>query len=374
MGGRLAFDDESPVQTTDTQTCEAWLRLTLVEGLGGASIRQLLAACGPPQQVLATGTLELQRYVSPEIAAAIAGGGNEAAARGALGWLADPANHIVALGDEDYPQLLLQIPDPPPLLYVKGDCALLNRFAVAIVGSRNATAQGMANAEDFARALSDAGITVVSGLALGVDAAAHRGGIAGRASSVAVVGTGLDVVYPARNRALAHALAERGALVSEFPLGMPALASNFPRRNRLISGISRGCLVIEAALQSGSLITARLANEQGREVFALPGSIHSPLSKGCHRLIKQGAKLVDDVNDILEEFDFARSGAGVDPRPAPDAAAAGLLEILGHDPCGVDALTARAGLTADTVNALLLELELSGLIEKLPGNKYQRIR
>ena len=362
------------MQTTDTQTCEAWLRLTLVDGLGGASIRQLLAACGPPQQVLATGSLELQRYVSPEIASAIATGGNEAAARGALGWLADPANHIVALGDEDYPQLLLQIPDPPPLLYVKGDCALLNRFAVAIVGSRNATAQGMANAEDFARALSDAGITVVSGLALGVDAAAHRGGIAGRASSVAVVGTGLDVVYPARNRALAHALAERGALVSEFPLGMPALASNFPRRNRLISGISRGCLVIEAALQSGSLITARLANEQGREVFALPGSIHSPLSKGCHRLIKQGAKLVDDVNDILEEFDFARSGAGVDPRPAPDAAAAGLLEILGHDPCGVDALTARAGLTADTVNALLLELELSGLIEKLPGNKYQRIR
>ena len=362
------------MQTTDTQTCEAWLRLTLVDGLGGASIRQLLAACGPPQQVLATGILELQRYVSPEIASAIAGGGNEVAARGALGWLADPANHIVALGDEDYPQLLLQIPDPPPLLYVKGDCALLNRFAVAIVGSRNATAQGMANAEDFARALSDAGITVVSGLALGVDAAAHRGGIAGRASSVAVVGTGLDVVYPARNRALAHALAERGALVSEFPLGMPALASNFPRRNRLISGISRGCLVIEAALQSGSLITARLANEQGREVFALPGSIHSPLSKGCHRLIKQGAKLVDDVNDILEEFDFARSGAGVDPRPAPDAAAAGLLEILGHDPCGVDALTARAGLTADTVNALLLELELSGLIEKLPGNKYQRIR
>ncbi len=362
------------MQTTDTQTCEAWLRLTLVEGLGGASIRQLLAACGPPQQVLDTGILELQRHVSPEIAAAIAGGGNQAAARGALDWLADPANHIVMLGDESYPQLLLQIPDPPPLLYVKGDCALLNRFALAIVGSRNATAQGVANAEDFARALSDAGITVVSGLALGVDAAAHRGGIAGQASSIAVVGTGLDVVYPARNRALAHALAERGALISEFPLGTPALASNFPRRNRLISGISRGCLVIEAALQSGSLITARLANEQGREVFALPGSIHSPLSKGCHRLIKQGAKLVDDVNDILEEFDFARSGAGIDPLPAPDAAAAGLLEILGHDPCGLDALTARAGMTADSINTLLLELELSGLIEKLPGNKYQRIR
>ncbi len=353
---------------------EAWLRLTLVEGLGGAAVRQLLTTFGSPQQVLDAGIIELRRHVPAAIASAIAAGGNEAAASTTLAWLADPANHIVVLGDADYPQLLLQIPDPPPLLYVKGDCALLNHFALAIVGSRNASAQGVTNAEDFARALSDAGITVVSGLALGVDAAAHRGGIAGKASSIAVVGTGLDVVYPARNRALAHALAERGALISEFPLGTPALAGNFPRRNRVISGISHGCLVIEAALLSGSLITARLANEQGREVFALPGSIHSPLAKGCHRLIKQGAKLVDDVNDILEEFDFARAGVVVNAVPAADSMAARLLEVLGHDPCGFDALAARAGEPADTVAALLLELELTGLIEKLPGNKYQRIR
>jgi DNA processing protein len=334
----------------------------------------LLSAIGTPQQVFDTGVLELRRHVAPEIASAIAAGGNEDAARKTLEWLEEPANHIVTLGDDDYPQLLLQIADPPPLLYVKGGLALLNHFAIAIVGSRNATAQGTSNAENFARALSEAGITVVSGLALGIDAAAHRGGIAGKGSSIAVVGTGLDVVYPARNRTLAHALAERGALISEFPLGMPALAANFPKRNRLISGLCRGCIVIEAALQSGSLITARMANEQGREVFALPGSIHSPLSKGCHRLIKQGAKLVDDVNDILDEFNFAAAASVSTARPATDAPAAKLLDSIGYDPCALDALTARAGMPVEAVAAALLELELSGLIEKLPGNKVQRIR
>ncbi len=359
----------------DAANCAAWLRLTLVEGLGAAAVRQLLGAFGSPQQVLDADTAELRRHVAPALASAIAAGGNAQGADATLAWLADPANHVVVLGDEDYPGLLLQIPDPPPLLYVKGNRALLNRFAIAIVGSRNATAQGLANAEAFARALSDAGVTIVSGLALGVDAAAHRGGLDGLSSSIAVVGTGLDVVYPARNRPLAHTLAERGALVSEFPLGMPALAGNFPRRNRVISGISRGCLVIEAALQSGSLITARLANEQGRDVFALPGSIHSPLAKGCHRLIKQGAKLVDDVNDILEECDLARPSAGTAPAAiAASPQAARLLAALGFDPCTLDALAARAGLPADALAAELLALELSGVIEKLPGNVYQRIR
>lgn len=361
----------APAENSDA---DAWLRLTLINGLGGASIRQLLSAFGTPQQVFDTGALELRRHVAPDIASSIAAGGNAEAARKTLDWLLDPANHVVTLGDEDYPQLLLQIPDPPPLLYVKGRLDLLNRFAVAIVGSRNATAQGISNAEDFARALSDAGITVVSGMALGIDAAAHRGGLAGRASSIAVVGTGLDVVYPARNRALAHALAERGSIVSEFPLATPALAANFPRRNRLISGLCRGCIVIEAALQSGSLITARLANEQGREVFALPGSIHSPLSKGCHRLIKQGAKLVDDVNDILEEFNFRAASTDDVPSRTADRPASTLLELMGYAPCAIDALSARANMTADAVAGALLELELSGLIEKLPGNKYQRIR
>ena len=358
----------------ETGNYEAWLRLTLVKGLGSAAVRQLLAAFGPPQQVLDTAAGELRRHVSPELAAAIADGGDAEAALNTLAWLNEPANRVVALGDLDYPRLLLQTPDPPPLLYVKGDCSLLNRFALAIVGSRNASAQGASNAEEFARALSDAGMTIVSGLALGVDAAAHRGGLAGKSSSIAVVGTGLDIVYPARNRALAHALAERGALVSEFPLGTPALAGNFPRRNRVISGMSRGCLVVEAALQSGSLITARLANEQGREVFALPGSIHSPLAKGCHRLIKQGAKLVDDVNDILEEFEFARGAGDAAPAPSATAGASALLETLGHDPCSVDSLAARAGMPAEDIAALLLELELSGLIEKLPGNNYRRMR
>ena len=352
---------------------EAWLRLTLVNGLGGAMVRQLLGALGTPQQVLETSISELRRLVAPEFASAIADGGNREAAERALLWLQDTSNPIVAVGDDDYPALLLQIPDPPPLLYVKGDCSALNRFALAIVGSRNASAQGAANAEEFARVLSDAGITIVSGLALGVDAAAHRGGLAGKSSSIAVVGTGLDIVYPARNRALAHALAERGAIISEFPLGTPALAVNFPRRNRLISGISRGCLVIEAALQSGSLITARLANEQGREVFALPGSIHSPLAKGCHKLIKQGAKLVDDASDILEEFAFAHSPAPAQPTAENSAEAATLLAMLGHDPCAYDALVTRCEIQADALAALLLELELSGLIEKLPGNLYRRI-
>jgi DNA processing protein len=358
----------------DHSALEAWLRVTLVDGLGGAGVRQLLSVFGSPQQVLDAGILDLRRHVEPAQASTLAAGGNAAAAAKTLEWLAQPGNHIVVLGDLDYPRLLLEIPDPPPLLYVKGDCRLLNCFALAIVGSRNATAQGIANAEAFARTLSDAGITIVSGLALGVDAAAHRGGLAGKASSIAVVGTGLDVVYPARNRTLAHALAERGALVSEFPLGMPALAANFPRRNRVISGVSRGCLVVEAALQSGSLITARLANEQGREVFALPGSIHSPLAKGCHRLIKQGAKLVDDASDILDEFNLTAVPVATGPAPAPDSAAGRLLAMLGHDPCSFDALAARAGMPPDHLAGLLLELELSGLIEKRPGNIYQRLR
>jgi DNA processing protein len=243
------------------------------------------------------------------------------------------------------------------------------------VGSRNATAQGIANAEDFARSLSAAGITIVSGLALGIDAAAHRGGLSQAASSIAVVGTGLDVVYPARNRELAHELAAHGALISEFALGTPPLASNFPRRNRVISGICRGCLVIEAALQSGSLITARLANEQGREVFALPGSIHSPLAKGCHALIKQGAKLVDSASDILEELELPTTvGEAPATSRVDDDDAALLLDQLGYSPTSLDALCARASMAPDVVSGLLLYLELQGLIEAVPGGSYLRVR
>jgi len=355
---------------------EPWLRLTLIPGLGNSALRRLLTEFGSPDGVLAAGRSALDRYVDAAAAAAITAGGNQEDAAKTLAWLADPANRILTLADADYPQQLLELPDPPPLLYVKGRHELLNRPALAIVGSRNATAQGIVNAEEFARTLSDAGLTIISGLALGIDAAAHRGGLAGAASTIAVVGTGLDIIYPARNRDLAHDIAARGALVSEFPLGTPALGSNFPRRNRVISGLTRGCLVVEAALQSGSLITARLANEQGREVFALPGSIHSPLAKGCHRLIKQGAKLVDDANDILEELRLPTialamsSGAGA----PPDAQAEKLLEHLGFDPCDLDTLCARSGLGADTANAWLLQLELQGLVQTLPGGRYQRVR
>ena len=360
--------------TSDHNEAEPWLRLALIAGLGDATLRKLLVEYGSPQRVLAARHADLKRFVAPDLAAQIADGGNADGARQALAWLDDPANHLVTLGDADYPQLLLQTADPPPLLYAKGRCELLNRPALAIVGSRNATVQGIANAEDFARALSDAGITIVSGLALGIDAAAHRGGLAGAASSVAVVGTGLDVVYPARNRELAHQLATRGALVSEFTLGTPALGANFPRRNRVISGMSRGCLVVEAALQSGSLITARFANEQGREVFALPGSIHSPLAKGCHALIKQGAKLVDGANDILEELHLAAVTPAARVTPELDADAARLLDQMGYAPCDLDTLCARSLLGADRVSALLLKLELQDLIESLPGGQFQRIR
>ena len=359
---------------TDPEELEAWLRLALIAGLGNSGLRKLLLEFGSPEGALAASSAQLRRCVNAELAAQINAGGNVTATAPALRWLAEPANCVITLGDADYPQLLLQTADPPPLLYVKGRRELLNRPALAVVGSRNATAQGAANAEDFARALSDAGITVVSGLARGIDAAAHRGGLSGAASSIAVVGTGLDVVYPAHNRELAHLLAARGALISEFPLGTPPLGSNFPRRNRVISGMCRGCLVIEAALQSGSLITARLANEQGREVFALPGSIHSPLAKGCHALIKQGAKLVESANDVLEELQIEIAAPVACQSPELGADAARLLDLLGYEPNSFDALCTIAGMGADTASALLLKLELQGLIERLPGGRYQRVR
>jgi DNA processing protein len=245
------------------------------------------------------------------------------------------------------------------------------RRGLAIVGSRNATPQGVANAERFARAFSEAGLTIASGLALGIDAAAHRGALEGAGSTVAVLGCGVDVVYPQRNADLYNAVAAHGALVSEFPLGSPPIAANFPRRNRLISGLARGVLVVEAALASGSLITARLAAEQGREVFAIPGSIHSPLSKGCHALIREGAKLVESAQDVLEELKFpVPASTPASPQAEKDHA---LLAHLGHDPCNVDTLCQRSGLTPDTVSAMLLELELAGTVAALPGGRYQRI-
>jgi len=352
----------------------AWLRLSLTPGLGSESLRRLLADFGSPEPILAASRAQLARHVGDAVAAAIKQADTDAALVTVAAWLEDSANHVVTLADSTYPAQLLQIADPPPLLYVKGRVELLSRQSVAIVGSRNATAQGTANAEAFARTLSAAGLTVVSGLALGIDAAAHRGGLASDGSSVAVLGTGADIVYPAKNRALAHELAAQGALVSEYPLGMSPLPANFPRRNRIISGLAQGCLVVEAATDSGSLITARLAAEQGREVFAIPGSIHSPLTKGCHALIKQGAKLVESAADILEELKLPV------PAPAPPApgaiagtSASRLLDALGHDPCDLGTLAARCDFTAAETAALLTQLELDGHVSVLPGGLYQRL-
>jgi DNA processing protein len=350
----------------------AWLRLSLTSGLGGESFRKLLSAFGGPEQVLAASRSALTRVVSGTLADAILDGilyGDPAAAET---WLSDANNHVVTLADSEYPQALLLSPDPPPLIYVKGRLDLLNQPAFAIVGSRNATAQGQRTAESFAEALSNAGLCIVSGLALGIDAAAHRGGLAGRSSTIAVVGTGLDKVYPARNRDLAHAIAEKGALVSEFALGTPPLAANFPRRNRLISGMSRGCLVVEAAVSSGSLITARISNELGKDVFAIPGSIHATLSKGCHVLIKQGAKLVDDAADILGELRLPVPAGG----PSQTASAVSghpLLAHMGYDPCDIDTLAGRAGLPVHEISAALVQLELQGEVANLLGGLWQRI-
>jgi DNA processing protein len=354
---------------------EAWVSLSLAPGLSDESFRRLLVAFGGPRQIRGASRGALLSVVPAKAADAVAAPASLEGLRAVGRWLDDLNNRILTFADSAYPQALLQIPDPPPVLYVKGHAELLNNPSFAIVGSRNATQQGQAHAESFARILSDAGLTIVSGLALGIDAAAHRGGLAGTSSSIAVVGTGLDVVYPARNRDLAHEIAQTGCIISDFALGTGPAAAHFPRRNRLISGLARGCLVVEAALSSGSLITARMANEQGRDVFAMPGSVHSPLAKGCHSLIKQGAKLVESADDILLELGLASArsigelGARVMGR-----ATHRVLDALGFDPCDIDTLCARSGMSAEAAAALLTQWEIEGVVESLPGGRYQRVR
>jgi len=355
----------------DSGDLAAWIELSLVPGLGSSRYRSLLSAFGLPANVLGATRAQLSRVVPEPLAATILERSSAAEVEKALRWAEGQARSVLTLADAAYPRQLLEIPDPPPLIYVAGDAALLSAPALAVVGSRNATPQGLQNARAFARALSEAGLAIVSGLALGVDSEAHRGGLEGRGATIAVLGTGIDIVYPQRNRSLADEVASRGALVSEFPLGTGPHAGNFPRRNRLISGLARGCLVVEAALDSGSLITARLAADQGREVFAIPGSIHSPVSKGCHALLKQGAKLVESAQDVLEELGVSIRRAAA--APAGDAGS-GLLESMGFDPCDIDELCGRSGLPAEAVSAMLLKLELDGKIAGLPGGLYQRIR
>lgn len=358
-----------------------WLRLALTPGVGPETGRRLLAAFGLPGSIFEAGAAALRKVVSERIALALAAApAPEIAERidATLAWLAQPGNHLLTLADGGYPRALLDIPDPPLMLYAKGRVELLNQPSLAVVGSRNATAQGIANAERFAEAFSAAGLTVVSGLALGIDAAAHAGALrhAG-GSTVAVIGTGCDIVYPARHRGLAHRIADGGCIVSEYPLGTPAIAANFPRRNRIISGLSRGVLVVEAAAQSGSLITARTAADQGRDVFAIPGSIHSPLAKGCHQLIRQGAKLVESAEHVLEELRLP-AAAAVPRAPADDKPVGAepehpVLHALGHDPASLDTLAVRTGMDIAQLQAALLALELDGRVEPLPGNRYRRL-
>jgi DNA processing protein len=352
----------------------SWLKLSLTPGIGPVTLQRMLRQFGLPQAVLAAKRSELAPFTTPSVLAALDSQPVAQAVARALAWVAEPGHAIVTLADEAYPRALLEIADPPPLLYAHGRVELLARPALAVVGSRNASAQGEANAEAFARALSDAGLTIVSGLALGIDAAAHRGGLAGAASTIAVLGTGIDLVYPSRNSALAAEIAARGLLLSEFPLGTPPAAQNFPRRNRLISGLGRGCLVVEAALASGSLITARAAAEQGREVFAIPGSIHAPLAKGCHALIKSGAKLVESAEDVLAELaGFRASGYASTTTEPATTTDVGLLAHMGHDPVDIDSLCTRAGMTAEQVSSELLRLELDGRVAALPGGLFQRL-
>lgn len=359
----------------------AWLRLLLTPGVGNATARQLLAALGGPHQVFEQPPAVLASLVGPRLADALLTPPPEWASQLSTTWTwlqADPARHVLSLADAAYPPDLLQMSDPPTLLFVHGSlAALAHPQRVAVVGSRNPTPQGQLNARQFARSLGQAGVCVVSGLALGVDGAAHEGALDAQAPTIAVVGTGLDRVYPARHKALAHRIAAAGVLLSEYPLGTPPMAPNFPKRNRLIAALGQGTLVVEAALQSGSLITARLAVDLGRDVFAIPGSIHSPQSRGCHALIRQGAKLVESAQDVLEELHLLPPADAVtltdEPPEMPATGDVALLAALAHDPVSLDALQARTGWPTAQLQAALLELELVGTVGRLPGGLFQRM-
>ena len=372
----------------------AWLRLVTTPGLGRATARRLLKAFGSAEHVLAAEESALGTLIGAPVAQSLKAGDPQDGHRleATQRWLDSSTeltpHDIIVLGDPRYPATLLATADPPLLLFTRGRAELLCAQGIAMVGSRRATPQGVDNARMFARFLSERGLTIVSGLALGIDGAAHHGGLDGSGSTVAFVGTGLDRVYPTAHAALMRRIAEQGLIASEYPLGTEPLPHNFPRRNRLIAGITHGTLVVEAALESGSLITARMALECGREVFAIPGSIHSPQSRGCHRLIQEGAKLVETGDDVLNELRigaretperatlspvrsslFATSAVDdTDACPPEDA----LRAALGHDPVSFDALAARTGLPSDELAARLLDLELAGAVHRLPGGLLQR--
>ncbi|UXC17592.1 MULTISPECIES: DNA-processing protein DprA [Comamonas] len=385
------------------QELHDWLRLSATPGLGNTTIRRLLARFGLPADVLAQTSAALESCITPAQARALHHPSPELQALQAATWAwltSAPTplqRHVLTLGDADYPASLLETADPPVLLYITGHARWFGaqglawpHRALAVVGSRNPTPQGALHARAFAQTLARQGVTVVSGLALGIDAAAHAGALEAatdtQPATIAVIGTGIDRVYPRANHPLAAQISEQGWIVSEYHLGTPPLAQNFPKRNRLIAGLASGTLVVEAATASGSLVTARLASEQGREVFAIPGSIHAPQSKGCHALIRQGAKLVESVEDILEELPALGGAAArapaAEPAPAaaPGAAASndqhedqGLLQALGFDPVDLDSLCSRTGIDIASLQIQLLELELQGQVARLPGGLFQRL-
>jgi DNA processing protein len=360
--------------TTRAVLSLAWLRTdeyrVLVDRFGAADAivgqgRSRLEAAG-------LGADKAARIAAPD----------SAAVEGIAAWLEAPDQRLLFIDDADYPPLLGDIKDAPLGLYVKGSADVLSLPSLAIVGSRNPTQGGVDNARRFARHLAGSGFVITSGLAEGIDAAAHEAALAGSGGTIAVTGTGIDRVYPARHRELAHRIAAAGAIVTEYPPGTPPRRQHFPERNRIISGLSVGTLVVEAARRSGSLITARLAAEQGREVFAIPGSIHNPLARGCHRLIRDGAKLVETAEDIMAELapivghlaaSEAENGVPATPPEAATSEHDTLLNDIGHDPVSVDDLLERSGLTIAELSSMLLILELEGKIEKLAGGQYARL-
>ncbi len=366
---------------------EPWIRIVRANGIGARTILNLLESFGSAEAICSATPTQLRSAGLGNQAIEALASVDETAVSNDLRWLREADdNHLLTITEPGYPELLRQIPDPPAWLFLKGDPDLLHHPQLAVVGSRNPTRGGRENATEFARELAGQGLGITSGLATGIDAAAHEGALAADGITLAVVATGLDRVYPASNRELAHRIADNGLLVSEFPPGTEPRAGHFPSRNRIIYGLSLGVLVAEATEKSGSLITARLATEQGREVFAIPGSIHNPLARGCHRLIRQGAKLVEQASDILEELApfIAASSTPADRGDGPDSALrkeeeqpdeeySRLLEIIGYDPISVDEIIRQSGLTAAEVSSMLLLLELQGHVESFSGNRFCRI-
>ncbi|MCF6355752.1 MAG: DNA-processing protein DprA [Candidatus Polarisedimenticolaceae bacterium] len=367
---------------SDTKAC--WLALLRTPGLGSRGIGQLLEQVSEISTLFeATPHIPENLTLKPKVREQLRRP-DWSLVEQDLAWLEQPDNHLVTLQDPEYPTLLRETADPPAALFVHGDPALLASPQIAMVGSRNPSVSGKSTAKEFARYLAGAGITITSGLAIGIDGASHQGALAAHGTTIAVMGTGLDRVYPASHHGLAKQIVQQGgALVTEFPPGTPARAGHFPRRNRIISGLSLGVLVVEAALRSGSLITARQATEQGREVFAIPGSIHNPLARGCHAIIRQGAKLVETAQDIVEELgpllhtlipneEPGTQTSAPENRFEMDVEYCQLLESIGYDPLPINEIIAQSGLTAEAVSSMLLLLELEGYVSSAPGGCFSR--